>query len=214
MISIELAGETVLLHHDRALFWPARGVLIVADVHLGKGSVFRRSGIAVPSGDTLADLGRLDNLLAEFDASALWVLGDLVHGSAQPDTPWLGDVRAWRQRHARIGMQLIAGNHDRQLDTASLGFEVLPGEQTRGPFVLRHDPKVSAQGYVLAGHLHPGVTVRDGRRRHRLPAFVFGPCVGLFPAFGSFTGLADVRVEANDRVYVATPGGLLELSAR
>lgn len=212
MTSIELAGETVVLHHDRALFWPAHGALMVADVHLGKGAVFRHSGIAVPSGDTLADLSRLDILLAQFQARVLWVLGDLVHGAARADTPWLGDVRAWRARHAGIQMQLIAGNHDRHLDTASLGFEVLPGEQRRGPFVLRHDPEASAEGYVLAGHVHPGVTVRDGWRRHRLPAFVFGPHIGLLPAFGSFTGLADIRTEAGDRVHVATPGGLLDLT--
>jgi uncharacterized protein len=214
MTTLELAGETIVLHHDRALFWPAQGVLMVADVHLGKGAVFRRSGIAVPSGDTLADLSRLDALLAAFHARALWVLGDLVHGSARTDTPWLGDVRAWRARHARVHMQLIAGNHDRHFNTASLGFEVLPGEQRRGPFVLRHHPEASDAGYVLAGHVHPGVTVRDGWRRHRLPAFVFGPNIGLLPAFGSFTGLADVRPEPGDRVHGATPGGLLDLSVR
>jgi uncharacterized protein len=214
MTHLELAGEAVLLHHDRALFWPAQGALMVADVHLGKDSVFRQSGIAVPSGDTLADLSRLDDLIAAFNARALWVLGDLVHGSAPADTPWLADVRAWRERHARVDMHLIAGNHDRHFDTASLGFSVLPGEQRRGPFVLRHDPEASAEGYVLAGHVHPAVTMRDGWRRHRLPAFVFGARVGLLPAFGSFTGLADVRTEPGDRVYAATPGGLLEVTGR
>jgi DNA ligase-associated metallophosphoesterase len=212
--AINVAGEALLLHHDRAVFWPAQSSLLVTDVHLGKGAVFRRAGIAVPSGDTLSDLHRLDRLIAHFAPRQLLVLGDLVHGSANADTPWLADVRRWRDQHAAIGMTLIAGNHDRHFDSSSLGFEVVTEAMAAGPFLLSHEPATRAGQYVLAGHVHPGVVVRDGWRRHRLPAFVFGKTSGLLPAFGSFTGLYEITPAVGDRIVAATPGGLLPVTPR
>jgi uncharacterized protein len=39
-----LAGEPVTLAGARALYWPARQALLIADLHLGKADVFRRAG--------------------------------------------------------------------------------------------------------------------------------------------------------------------------
>ncbi len=49
-LSIKLADEPVVLLGDRAMYWPARSRLIIADLHLGKSHVFRQAGIAVPLG--------------------------------------------------------------------------------------------------------------------------------------------------------------------
>jgi len=208
---IELAGERVTLHAERALFWPAKRMLMVADVHFGKGAVFRRAGIAVPSGDTEDDLSRLDTLIETFSPESLMVLGDLVHGDATERSAWVANVRAWRARHAAIDIQLIAGNHDRHFDVASLGITVQPTRLRVPPFVLAHHPEHHAAGYTLAGHVHPGASVRDGWRKHRLPAFVFDREVGMLPAFGTLTGLHDVRPEPGRRIVVTTPAGLVPL---
>ena len=45
-LPIELAGEPMLLHAQRALIWPRRATLLVADVHLGKSDLLRRHGPA------------------------------------------------------------------------------------------------------------------------------------------------------------------------
>lgn len=208
---IEVAGERLTLHAHRALYWPARRMLMVADVHFGKGAVFRRAGIAVPSGDTEDDLARLDGLIDTFAPATLAVLGDLVHGNATEGSAWVDDVRAWRRRHHATDMLLIAGNHDRHFDVASLGIDVRPGHLDVAPFVLAHHPERHAGGYTLAGHVHPGVAVRDGWRKHRLPAFVFDRDVGMLPAFGTLTGLHDVRVEPGRRIVAATPAGLIPM---
>ena len=67
-------------------------------------------------------------------------------------------------------------------------------------------------GYVLAGHVHPAVTVRDGWRRHRLPAFRFCDHVGVMPAFGTLTGLHEHDVAAGERVFAVTPVGLIDVT--
>jgi len=206
---VAIAGEVLTMHVERALYWAARGTLLVSDVHFGKGAVFRRAGIAVPSGDTDDDLRRLDALFAAFAPERLVILGDLVHGAATARSAWVDDVRAWRQQHAAIDMVLVAGNHDRHFDVASLGITVQPDRLAVPPFVLSHHPHAHAEGYVLAGHVHPGAVVRDGWRKHRLPAFVFDRDVGMLPAFGTLTGLHEVIALQGRQIFAVTPAGVI-----
>lgn len=206
---IDVAGERLTLHAERAIYWAARGTLMVSDVHFGKGAVFRRAGIAVPSGDTDDDLARLDALFAEFRPRKLIVLGDLVHGAATARSTWVERVREWRGANPSIEMLLIAGNHDRHFDVRSLGIDVIADRLSMPPFVLSHHPDPHADGYTLAGHVHPGVVVRDGWRKHRLPAFVFDRQVGMLPAFGTLTGLYEVARAPGRDIIAVTPAGLL-----
>lgn len=210
---IVMAGERLTMHPERALYWAARRTLLVSDVHFGKGAVFRRAGIAVPSGDTDDDLQRLDALFEELTPERLVILGDLVHGAATARSAWVDDVRRWRQRNEGVEMLLVAGNHDRHFDVASLGITVQADRLAVPPFVLSHHPQPHAEGYVLAGHVHPGVVVRDGWRKHRLPAFVFDRDVGMLPAFGTLTGLHEITALQGREVFAVTPAGVIPTRA-
>lgn len=55
-VQLQLAGETVELLGERALYRPAQRALLIADLHLGKADVFRRAGIGLPAGGTAHDL--------------------------------------------------------------------------------------------------------------------------------------------------------------
>ena len=211
-IRLRVAGETFALNAERAAYWARRKCLLVADVHFGKGSVLRRAGITLPSGQTSADLARLDALIAHYRPEQLIVLGDLVHGDALFDAPWIGLVNAWRQQHADLAMILIAGNHDRHFDARKLGFEVIDDALRLDRIVLRHAPQALTDRYVLCGHVHPGVALRDGWRRHRLPAFRFGATVGVLPAFGTLTGLHETPPEPGETIVAVTPAGLITVT--
>jgi DNA ligase-associated metallophosphoesterase len=208
---IRIAGDSWTLHAERAMYWPLHKALLITDVHFGKGSVLRRAGMAVPTGQTAADLARLDSLIAHYKPVSVFVLGDLVHGTAPPGTPWIEQVKAWRLRHAHIGMTLIAGNHDRHFDARELGFEVIAESLRIDNVLLRHEPAVIDGCYVLAGHVHPGVMLHDGWRRHRLPAFRFVEHGGLLPAFGTLTGLHETPPAPGERVIAVTPAGLVPI---
>lgn len=210
---IRLAGDSWTLHAERAMHWPRHKALLVTDVHFGKGSVLRRAGLAVPTGQTAGDLARLDALIVHYQPERVFVLGDLVHGAAPRDAPWIAQVKAWRQRHAAIVMTLIAGNHDRHFDARALGFDVIAESLRIDDVVLRHEPGVIDGYYVLAGHVHPGVMLHDGWRKHRLPAFRFGEHGGLLPAFGTLTGLHETPPAPGERVIAVTPAGLVPIKA-
>ncbi|HXH01105.1 MAG TPA: hypothetical protein VNI56_02790, partial [Xanthomonadaceae bacterium] len=59
---VDIAGERFELLGERALHWPRRQRLLIADLHLGKADLFRRAGIGLPRGGTSRDLQRLSAL--------------------------------------------------------------------------------------------------------------------------------------------------------
>ena len=208
-LSIDLAGETLTLDARRAIHWPARQCLLIADLHLGKASLLRQAGAALPRGTTTRDLDRLGELVADYQPQRLIVLGDLVHGAEPRAADWLHSVAAWRERHPLLAITLVAGNHDRHYALPDID---KVAELDTGPFLLRHAPATRKDRHVLAGHLHPGARYRDGRLAQRWPAFWIGSDCSVLPAFGQLTGLAPMEAAAGTRVFAATPGGILDLS--
>ncbi|HEU4828273.1 MAG TPA: ligase-associated DNA damage response endonuclease PdeM, partial [Gemmatimonadales bacterium] len=192
-LTIELAGESVRLLPERALYWEREEMLIAADLHWGKAAAFRAGGIPIPRGTTTADLSRIDRALARTGARRLALLGDLLHAREWRGAETVRVITAWRAAAGGLELLLIRGNHDRRAGDPppDLKIEVVDGPVRLGPFALRHEPGRVEGAYVLAGHIHPGVTVRGlGRERLRLPCFAFGLSVGILPAFGEFTGTA------------------------
>ena len=162
-----LAGEPFMLVGARAMYWPARQALLIADLHLGKADVFRRAGIALPAGGTHTDLQRLQSVLDAHTCRELWILGDILHGPAHR-AAWYQQWLAWRERNAALDVHVLRGNHDRQLPHAQLQVHI-HDEVRLQAFLLRHEPIPDAALHVIAGHLHPQIALPPLRRR--FPAF-------------------------------------------
>lgn len=212
MTEAVVAGEILDLLPERAVFWPRARTLIVADLHWGKDEAFRANAIPIPLGTIQADLARLSAALDRTAATRLLVLGDLWHARAGMAESLFHHLRTWRAAHPDLAIELVHGNHDRRSGTPPEDLRIVVRDESavESPFVFRHFPDPSPEGYVLAGHVHPAVTLRgEGRQRLRLPCFWFGAGVGLLPAFGSFTGSADVVPARGDRVFVVVHGEVL-----
>src|SRR4051794_30222895 len=108
-LEIEVRGERLLLHPDRAVIWPQRRSLIVADTHFGKDDTFRRAGIAVPRGPAIADLQRLTALLESTHCGRLVVLGDFVHAQTLEGDSFLHAFGLWRKAHSKLEVDVVAG---------------------------------------------------------------------------------------------------------
>jgi DEAD/DEAH box helicase len=123
---------------------------------------------------------------------------------------WVTPLRALA---ADLTVQLEAplhdlGNHDKPATLDQLRVEGFDQWEI-GNILLRHKPDPHPSRYLIAGHVHPGATLRDGRLNHRFPAFWIGPKRCLLPAFGPLTGLAPYSPEQDDRVAILTPGGVV-----
>jgi uncharacterized protein len=204
MLRVEIGGTALMLLPQRAAYLPAHDALLVADVHVGKAASFRGLGVPVPHGTTSGTLERLSAALQTTAATHLIVLGDLVHSSRSFAPATLRALAAWRIAHAALRITLLRGNHDARAGDppAALRIDAMDRPLRVGPFVLQHEPAPNAEAYVLAGHVHPCVTVgARGFDRLRLPCFHFGERVGVLPAFGEFTGSHALPRAAGDRVF-------------
>jgi uncharacterized protein len=203
-LSTTVAGEHVVMLPERALWLPAHGTLCVADLHWGKAAAFRAAHVPVPMGTTSSDLARLSSALEVTGVSHLVVLGDLLHARAGRHEETLRTIAQWREAHAALRITLVRGNHDQHAGDppTSLAIQCSDEPLRLGAFVGVHEPMAHSDGYVLAGHLHPSVTIRGrGRQSLRLPCFVFGDTVGVLPAFSSFTGGGMYEQAPGERLF-------------
>ncbi|MBA3340558.1 MAG: hypothetical protein H0T48_01855 [Gemmatimonadaceae bacterium] len=125
----------------------------------------------------------------------------------------------WFTRRRRSGVEplLVRGNHDRHAGDPppGLGIECVDALYRISPFILAHRPAGNAEGHSIAGHVHPGVRLYGaGGLRERLPCFVVTRDTTILPAIGDFTGLADLAVGADARVFAVVPDGVVEIVDR
>lgn len=203
--SVILEGEELWLLADRAIYWPARECLLIADAHFGKASAYRSLGQPVPQGTTTENLQRLDRLLSALPCAQVIFLGDFLHGPGSHASGTLGALRSWRALNPDLPMTLIRGNHDKRAGDPpeDLRIDVVTEPLLMGPFALQHEPDAHPSHHVLAGHVHPVYRLRGkGRQSLRLPCFVIGDRVSLLPAFGAFTGGHRVEQDNDRRIYV------------
>src|ERR1700720_283228 len=81
---VRVADTTLLADPDGALYWPEEKLLIVADLHLEKGSAFAKRGVLLPPYDTASTLGRLARLVEHYAPRGLIALGDSFHDRDGP----------------------------------------------------------------------------------------------------------------------------------
>ena len=209
-----VAGETLELFAARAVFRRASGTLLVADPHFGKAAAFRAAGVYVPEATTNAAILRLDTLLPATGARRLIFLGDFLHAKEGRHPETLRVLTEWRASHRDVEMMIVRGNHDQCAGDPpeTMGIACANGPVIEAPFAYAHKPGAVAGSYVLCGHVHPAVFLAGaGRQRARLPCFWFGSDVGVLPAFGEFTGVAEVSPAPGDGVWVIADDQLVEV---
>ena len=195
--TIEIAREEIVISAEKALFWPAKKILVIADAHLGKAAHFRKNGIALPLAMVQKDLDRLQGLLDTFQPETVLFLGDLFHSQPNVEWNWFGD---WLSRNTHVTFELVLGNHDRDLQQHEVHKMLQTStEKEIGPFVFTHEPleQPHATLYNICGHIHPGVRLSGKGGQHlRLPCFWFGEKQGILPAFGNLTGAVPLKGKA------------------
>ena len=208
-------GERVVLHAGRALEWPRARTLFVADMHLGKAAAFRAGGIPLPRGSTASDLRRLDELIAGTYAARLVVLGAVLHARGGRVAVLTQMYIAWRARHAGVEVVVVRGNHDTHAGDPPREWQVDCVDEPHAlpPFLACHRLQKPRTGYALCGHVHPAVRIASAGESARLPCFVIGRERAILPAYGRFTGMADVAPAHHDRIVAIAGEALFELPA-
>ena len=203
-LKLALRGEQLLLLPEKAIYWPTREMILIADLHLGKVGHFRKSGIPIPQKAERSTIDRLESIIFHYVPEKVVFLGDLFHSEYNAD--WLG-LNNLMERYPDTSYFLVEGNHDilKDYNYQESRLQLIREQVEVGPFVLSHEPieEVIEGKYNLCGHLHPAVRLEGSARQYmRLSCFYFGDNTGILPAFGSFTGCAVIKPLKNEKVFV------------
>ncbi|MCC6780501.1 MAG: ligase-associated DNA damage response endonuclease PdeM [Hyphomicrobiales bacterium] len=198
---MEVAGVCLVPDCDGGLLWAEESVLVVADLHLEKGSSFAARGVLLPPYDTAATLARLARLVAYFAPRVVIALGDSFHdglGGARLSCADRAQLAALQRGRDWIW---IAGNHDPVPMDAVGG--TCPEVLTIGALTFRHYP-TGAPGEI-AGHLHPVARITSRGRALRRRCFAGDGVRLVMPAFGAYAGGLNVRDRAFASVFGRRP---------
>ena len=191
MVPLSFADEEFALAGGRALFWPREKALLLADLHLEKGSFFASMGQMLPPYDSRETLERVADAVRQTCARRIIVLGDSFHdaaGTERLDSYARGMLEALTRAHDWIW---ITGNHDEGMQRSFGG--TVTDELELGGLVLRHIAQEGETRPELSGHFHPTMRLNVRSRTISRPCAVVSRLSSgsermILPAFGSLTG--------------------------
>ncbi len=188
---IRLNGAELTADPSGALLWPARRTLVVADLHLEKGSAFAARGQFLPPYDTRATLGRLEALVSKHRPTRVICLGDSFHDGGAGERLAAADRARLRRLTAACDWVWIEGNHDPE-PPEDLGGRI-EAELIDAPLAFRHQARnqnARSRGVAgeVSGHWHPKAAVHLPPKRISAPCFVSDVRRLVLPAFGAYTG--------------------------
>ena len=210
-----ISGEELWLLPGKAVYWPRRKMLFIADLHLGKATHFRKSGVNVPMQVLYDDIAVLDSILSRYAVERVIALGDLFHADENSEWDIFGEWLLSRP----VQWELIKGNHDKLPFEAYERYDVRVHEQflNESPFILTHYPledtaPVPPGHYVLCGHVHPAVVLTGKAYQSiRMSCYYFGQKQGILPAFGRFTGCEVLERQKRTDIFIIAGTQVLHL---
>lgn len=182
---IELSGEVLTVLPSGAVFWAAKSLLCVSDLHLGKSErMARRGGPLLPPYEARETLQRLEADIRATVPDVVVCLGDsfddldAVRALDEDTKSWLDALMAGRR------WIWIEGNHDAgPVEVAGTHLETL----YEPPLVFRHIAQTGRQGEV-SGHYHPKARLIVRGRAITRPCLLFDAQKAILPAYGTYTG--------------------------
>ena len=180
-----LNGAPLVADLSGALLWPERRLMVVADLHLEKGSAFAQRGQLLPPYDTGATLARLEALVESRRPETVICLGDSFHDRRAAERLSRPDAERIARLTSGRDWIWVTGNHDPE-PPAHLGGRI-EDALTLGPLCFRHEATAGAAGEV-SGHYHPVAAVRVRGRRVRARCFASDGRRLIMPSFGAYTG--------------------------
>ena len=201
--AFDFSGAALVALPSGALHWPAEGLLVVSDLHLGKSErMARRSGMLLPPYETGETLTRLAGEIEATRPSVVICLGDSFDDRLSADA--LGDTHRETIQRLQAGRQWvwIEGNHDPV--PINLGGTHY-AELHIGPLTFRHAAETPCAGGEVSGHYHPKARLRGAARR----CFLVDENRLMLPAFGAYTGGLDWTTPELRQLFSARATALL-----
>jgi DNA ligase-associated metallophosphoesterase len=173
--------------------------LIVADLHLEKGSSYAARGQLLPPYDSRETLTRLAGAIDRYDASTVIALGDSLHDVAAGERIGEEELEMLRIMQEDRDWIWVNGNHDPEISERFGGH--VTGDLAIDGIALRHIPSTGRVTHEIAAHLHPAARLVMHGYSIRRPCFVANGLRIILPAFGTFAGGLNVLDAAFEPLF-------------
>lgn len=195
-----IAGNEAVLDVSGAVYFPADALLVVADMHLEKGTAWARRGFFLPPYDSKLTLLALKKVAAKFSPKRILFLGDSFHDKTAAFRLQSLELEALNQIASKHELIWVTGNHDPQIPDMITG--TCCDEMHVGGLHFTHIPikNYEAEGQV-SGHLHPAAHVTGRGRSIRRRCFITDGKRMIVPAFGAYTGGLSVKDKVFDGLF-------------
>ncbi len=201
-VVFDFKGLKLTLLPEKAVWIESLRILLLADLHFGKASHFRKAGIPIPEQVHDLDYKRLEKLVRKHSPTHTYFLGDLFHSTWNEQ--W-EDLLSFLGQFPETTFHLVLGNHD-ILPTAHYQNSRLQVHQK--PIILEslllsHEPKPAPNGLLnICGHIHPGILLKGKAKQSvRIPCFHYTADSLVLPSFGNFTGLFLIDGKKTDFIW-------------
>ena len=191
---ISVCGVALIADGSGALYWHAERTLLVADLHLEKGSAQAARGTLLPPYDTCETLSRLAEAIDRYEPAVVIALGDSFQDGQGPERIGGNDLERLSALQSGRDWIWIAGNHDPEIG-ARAGGRRCASVRLAG-LTLRHMPAAGRVTHEISGHLHPAAKLSRYGTTISRPCFVGNGRRLVMPAFGVFTGGLNVLDDA------------------
>lgn len=216
---ISVGSASLQLNPTGSVYWEAENSLLVADLHLGKETSFRKAGMPLPGNASAKTCRALLKEISHFQPTRVIVLGDLVHARCSWSQE-LEEIIAELCNSCRI--DLIVGNHDlgSRMQLQACGLILHEPYLEMADLQLIHDPgAVDAKRldgnskHIVAGHLHPGLRLGSATTDSvQLKCFLVSPSLLVLPAYGFLTGAKCLPLENAQTAFVIADNALLKVN--
>lgn len=201
---LRIAGNAFVADPSGCLFWPDERLLVVADLHLEKGSAYAARRVFLPPYDTTATLARLAEVIDRLAPRRVIALGDSFHDTGGASRLLPHDILALSALQRGRDWLWIAGNHDPAPPRELAGDHA--AELAIGSIRFRHEPSEAASSREdttseIAGHMHPAAIVGGRGAAVRRRCFLADASRCILPAFGAYAGGLNILDPAFHRLF-------------
>ncbi|WP_427788784.1 ligase-associated DNA damage response endonuclease PdeM [Brevundimonas diminuta] len=204
-LTIRVAGVEATLRPSGALWLAQAQMMVVADLHLEKGSSYAARGQLLPPYDTPETLDRLEREVGVLSPKSVVFLGDTLHDVEAQARLAVSEKARLHALSERVRLIWIRGNHDPD-GAGTLGGETMGFMEAAG-LVLRHDPSPMPVPGEVAGHLHPCLRLHGAAGSLRRRCFASDGQRLILPAFGAYAGGLNLLDNAFKPLFATPPTG-------
>ncbi len=141
--------------------------LVIADLHLGIETEYKKSGIKVPT-QTEKLKSRIDSLIKQTKPKRIIFLGDIKHQVPGVSFQELREVPEFFNYFSKkIETHIVVGNHDSEIDALVDGVKIhdTKGFKLEDAYIAHGHANIKKDflncKYLIVSHTHPLIEIRD-----------------------------------------------------